>query len=155
MQVDITFLELLKMVFDDVQPNEVYINKNIYRWTALHKDYYNIETGYSLGAEIQQVIPFEIANLVSKKVISYDRDILTNQEKDYLATVLYPYKDKVDYVQKIAIEQKENSDYRLVIAFNDENPNMLMPTFAYNSEEYKNMRAGQHYTLEDLKIYKE
>ena len=67
MQIDITFLDLLQMVYNDTQPSEVNVYKNIYRWIPVKKDYYNTATGYSLGTEIQTIIPFEITNLVSKK----------------------------------------------------------------------------------------
>ena len=119
MLADITFLDLLKMVYDDTQPSEVTINKNVYKWFPMRKDYYNVATGYTLGTEIQKVIPFEVTSLVSKKIINYDREVLTNSEKDYLSDLLYPYIDIVDYVEKIPIEQKEKADYRLVITFND------------------------------------
>ncbi len=153
MLADITFLDLLKMVYDETQPSEVAINKSVYRWFPVQKDYINIATGYTIGIEIQKIIPFEITNLVSKKIISYDREILNNAEKDYLSDLLYPYMDIVDYVEKIPVEQKEKSDYRIVIVFNDGNPNLLLPSFSYDSEKYKNMRPLQKYTLEELKLY--
>ena len=153
MLADITFLDLLKMVYDDTQPSEVTINKNVYKWFPMRKDYYNVATGYTLGTEIQKVIPFEVTSLVSKKIINYDREVLTNSEKDYLSDLLYPYIDIVDYVEKIPIEQKEKADYRLVITFNDGNPNLLLPAFPYDDEQYKNMRPGQKYTLDELKLY--
>lgn len=150
---DITFLDLLKMVYDDTQPSEVRMSKNVYRWQPVQKDYYNISTGYSLCAEMQQIIPFEVVNLVSKKILNYDREILTNDEKDYLSGVLYPYIEIIDNVQKIPIEQKEKADYRLVIQFTDGNPNLLLPSFPYDAPQYVNMRPGQKYSLEDLKLY--
>lgn len=153
MLADITFLDLLKMVYDDTQPSEVTIGKNTYKWIAMQKDYMNLTTGYSLCTELQKVIPFEVSSLVSKKLINYDREILTNEEKEYLSTILYPYIDIIDTVQKIPIEQKEKADYRIVIQFNDENPNLLLPSIPYDSDQYKNMRPGQKYTLEDLKLY--
>ncbi len=153
MLADITFLDLLKMVYDDTQPSEVTIGKNTYKWIAMQKDYMNLATGYSLCTELQKGIPFEVSSLVSKKLINYDREILTNEEKEYLSTVLYPYIDIIDTVQKIPIEQKEKADYRIVIQFNDENPNLLLPSIPYDSDQYKNMRPGQKYTLEELKLY--
>ena len=153
MLADITFLDLLKMVYDDNQPSEVTINKNVYKWLPMQKDYINVSTGYSLGAEIQKVIPFEVNSLVSKKIINYDREILGPEEKEYLANVLHPYIDIIDSVQKIPIESKEKSDYRIVVLFNDDNPNLLMPSIPYDSEQYKNMRPSQKYTLEELKLY--
>ena len=153
MLADITFLDLLKMVYDDTQPSEVTIGKNTYKWIAIQKDYMNLATGYSLCTELQKVIPFEVNSLVSKKLINYDREILTNEEKEYLSTILYPYIDIISTVQKIPIEQKEKADYRIVIQFNDENPNLLLPSIPYDSDQYKNMRPGQKYTLEELKLY--
>lgn len=154
MQIDITFLDLLQMVYNDTQPSEVNVYKNTYRWIPVKKDYYNTATGYSLGTEIQTVIPFEITNLVSKKIISYDKEVLSPEEKDYLSEMLYPYANIIDHIQKIAVEpQKDQSDYRLVVVFNDGNPNMIMPSFPYNAPQYHNMRAGQHYTAEELKLW--
>lgn len=153
MLADITFLDLLKMVYEDTQPSEVTMGKNSYKWIPVQKDYLNLATGYTLGTELQKIIPFEITNLVSKKIINYDREILSNEDKEYLAGVLYPYIDNVDAVQKIPLEQKEKSDYRIVVQFKDNNPNLLLPAFPFNSEQYKNMRAGQRYTLEELKLF--
>ena len=154
MLADITFLDLLKMVYEDTQPSEVTINKDVYKWIPVRKDYINVASGYTLGAEIQKVIPFEVSSLVSKKIINYDREILTEEERDYLNSVISPYIDIVESIQKIPLEtQKEDSDCRIVIQFNDGNPNLLLPSFTVNSEQYKNMRTGQKYTLEELKLY--
>ena len=70
--------------------------------------------------------------------------------------VISPYIDIIDNIQKIPLEtMKENSDCRIVIQFNDGNPNLLLPSFTVDSGQYKNMRTGQKYTLEELKLYNE
>ncbi len=153
MLAEISLLDLLNMIHEDVQPSEVFINKNKYRWISVKKDYYNIATGYSLMAEVQQVIPLETSAIVSKKILNYDRELLTPEEKEYLIAVLSPYKDKIEGIKKIPITQDEKSDTRLVITFSDEDINMTMPKIPYDDDKYCNLRVGQKYTADELKLW--
>lgn len=75
----------------------------------------------------------------------YKPNILEEKEKEYLAAVIKPFRDRVKYITKYIYPAKE--EYLLIVMYNGER--MSFPTFKKETM-YKGMKVYQEYTLEDL-----
>lgn len=75
----------------------------------------------------------------------YKPKILEEKEKEYLAAVIKPFRDRVKYITKNIYPAKE--EYLLIVMYNGER--MSFPTFKKETM-YKGMKVYQEYTLEDL-----
>lgn len=71
--------------------------------------------------------------------------ILDAKEKEYLSSVIKPFRDKVKYIAKWYY--KMTGGYYIVIRL--ENENIYLPMFKENTM-YKNMKIHKEYTLEEL-----
>lgn len=77
-------------------------------------------------------------------------DILTNEEKEYLSTVIKPYRDKITYIEKvndlIPLKRKfiRIGYYESNVEHSANFPNLP------NNEMYKGMKENKPYTLEEL-----
>lgn len=75
----------------------------------------------------------------------YKPNILEEKEKEYLAAVIKPFRDRVKYITKYIYPAKE--EYLLIVMYNGER--MSFPTFKKETM-YKGMKVYEEYTLEDL-----
>ena len=75
----------------------------------------------------------------------YKPNILEEKEKEYLAAVIKPFRDRVKYITKYIYSAKE--EYLLIVMYNGER--MSFPTFKKETM-YKGMKVYEEYTLEDL-----
>lgn len=75
----------------------------------------------------------------------YKPNILEEKEKEYLAAVIKPFRDRVKYITKYIYSEKE--EYLLIVMYNGER--MSFPTFKKETM-YKGMKVYEEYTLEDL-----
>ena len=73
-----------------------------------------------------------------------DETVLTDEERDYLDTVIAPFRDKVEYIKKI--ELSETDCYIKIILTGD---SATLPCFDIN-EWFVNMENETHYTLGEL-----
>ena len=74
-----------------------------------------------------------------------DKEILDKEEKKYLWNIIRPFKDKVEGVKKCgSMSEREYISIKL----KNEVP-VCLPYFSKDSM-YKNMKAGRHYSLEEL-----
>jgi hypothetical protein len=70
--------------------------------------------------------------------------ILDKEEKEYLSSVIRPFRDKIKNIAKITVS--EEKEY---ISISLNNDTVLLPNFKRNTM-YKNMEANKEYTLEEL-----
>lgn len=75
----------------------------------------------------------------------YKPNILEEKEKEYLAAVIKPFRDRVKYITKYIYPAKE--EYLLIVMYNGER--MSFPTFKKETM-YKGMKVYEEYTLEEL-----
>lgn len=71
--------------------------------------------------------------------------ILTDKEREYLSTVIKPFRDRVKYIAKYEYDTNEQF---IEIEINDVLP-LIFPLFEEN-EYYKGMEVDKKYTLEEL-----
>lgn len=76
-------------------------------------------------------------------------DILTKEEKEYLANVIKPFRDRVCYIKKVECINKYFISIKINSKFlNCEEEYIALPFF--QNEMYKGMKSDKDYTLEDL-----
>ena len=81
------------------------------------------------------------------EVIKIPRGLLTEQERDYLYSVIKPFRGKVQHISKLT---GKNGEYICIdIRFDWEEDSILLPRFAAGTL-YKGMRIGMEYTLREL-----
>jgi len=74
------------------------------------------------------------------------KEILDKEEKEYLASVIKPFRDRVDYIEKLPFNT--NGCYiNIVIDFEDDC--ITLPTFDKN-DMYLGMKINEEYSLEEL-----
>lgn len=100
-----------------------------------NKDYYYSK---EMIAEVKR--PIEYETIYKRK-----EPILDDKEKEYLSSVIKPFKDRVKYIAKWYY--KMTGGYYIVIRL--ENENIYLPMFKENTI-YKNMKIHKEYTLEEL-----
>ena len=75
--------------------------------------------------------------------------ILNEKEKEYLSSVIKPFRDKVSLISK---RSNENGQFiSIEIEEKPHNNNMFFPYFEEGSM-YKGMEINKHYTLEELDL---
>lgn len=78
----------------------------------------------------------------------YVEPLLNKQELEYLAGVISPFKDRVNYIYK-----KELTKHGSITIVYDETIYLQLPTFKAG-EMYRGMEANRKYTLEELGLCK-
>ena len=73
------------------------------------------------------------------------REILEEVEKEYLRTVIKPFRKKIDYISKNILEYNKFE----FISIGLRGDSMTFPKFKKNTM-YKGMMSGKEYTLEEL-----
>ena len=90
-------------------------------------------------------------NLLSGKyeVINITKNILTEQERHYLSSVVKPFREKILHISKLT---GKNGEYICIdIRFDWEEDSILFPSFATGTL-YKGMEIGMEYSVKDLGI---
>ena len=81
------------------------------------------------------------------EVIKIPRGLLTEQERDYLYSVIKPFRGKVQHISKLT---GKNGEYICIdIRFDWEEDSILLPRFATGTL-YKGMEIGKEYSVKDL-----
>ena len=84
------------------------------------------------------------------KIIKPSESILNDAEKDYLSTVIKPFRDRVIWIKKID-SPTQNYEY-IKICYQDHNYTTIVldfPDFKVDAM-YKGMETAKEYTLEEL-----
>ncbi len=114
---------------------------SIYRSSWInHKDFYS-------NKFLDQEVEIEIPD-----------DILTKEEKEYLSTIIKPFRNDVIYIAKYkftgCIEITEYYHIRISVKSKvkrEPDETIDLPRFpCLDNEKYKGMKVGKQYTLEDL-----
>jgi len=82
-----------------------------------------------------------------KTIYKREEPILDDKEKEYLSSVIRPFRDKVEYIVKKNVFAKI---YYIYIRLNDDSADL--PNFKENTM-YKNMKLDEEYTLEELGLW--
>ena len=83
-------------------------------------------------------------------VFERNEEILDETEKRYLANVIRPWGDIVDYIVKLrSVEQNEIKEY--IVIFTVENDKIVFPEFKADTM-YKEMEVNKKYSLEELRL---
>lgn len=81
-------------------------------------------------------------------VFKRKEEILDETEKRYLASVIRPWRDIVDYIAKLrSVEQNGIKEY--IVIFTVENDKIVFPEFEADTM-YKEMEVNKKYSLEEL-----
>lgn len=83
-------------------------------------------------------------------VFERKEEVLDETEKRYLAGVIRPFRDKIEYIEKInrvLIPEKKDKEYLKIILKNDDMMNL--PDFEGDSM-YKGMKTNRKYALKEL-----
>lgn len=90
--------------------------------------------------------------------IEIETDILSEKEKEYLKSIIKPFKDKVKYIEKkISMNCTGSTFYYITIATKSVvNDNIMeitaLPYFNLESKMYNGMELNKEYTLKELKL---
>ena len=84
-----------------------------------------------------------------KKIIKLPKPILNEKEKEYLSSVIKPFRDKVSLISK---RSNDNGQFiSIEIEEKPHNNNMFFPYFEEGSM-YKGMEINKYYTLDELDL---
>lgn len=100
----------------------------------------NIDNGVLEGMTLGKTYTLEELGLYASK------DILSDKEKEYLSTVIKPFRDEVEFIMKDYTDD-DKQEY-IEIAIKDE-VSILFPYFK-KSTMYASMERCKKYTLEEL-----
>ena len=81
------------------------------------------------------------------KVIKLPKPVLTDEEKEYLSTVLKPFRNEIDYIYKCSTYRGEK-EY-IAISFKRITRDMFFPEYPTGTM-YKGMILNKEYSLDDL-----
>lgn len=88
--------------------------------------------------------------------IEIETDILSEKEKEYLKSIIRPFKDRVKYIEKkISMNCMGSTFYYITIATKSvANDNIIeitaLPYFNLESKMYNGMELNEEYTLKEL-----
>ena len=115
-----------------------------FKFTEDYLMYYNTEGDYWNKASFHT-----LCNLLNGKyeVIKLPKSILTKQERNYLSSVVKPFREKILHISKLT---GKNGEYICIdIRFDWEEDSILLPKFATGTL-YKGMEIGKEYSVKDL-----
>ena len=115
-----------------------------FKFTEDYLMYYNTEGDYWNKASFHT-----LCNLLNGKyeVIKLPKSILTKQERNYLSSVVKPFREKILHISKLT---GKNGEYICIdIRFDWEEDSILLPKFAAGTL-YKGMEIGKEYSVKDL-----
>lgn len=106
---------------------------------------------YWLIYEDKWVRSASLNNLITGEytIIKLPKQILTDKEREYLSSVIKPFRDKVSLISK---RSNDNGQFiSIEIEEKPHNNNMFFPYFEQGTM-YKGMEINKYYTLEELDL---
>ena len=82
-----------------------------------------------------------------RKLIKLQKPVLTDEEKEYLSTVLKPFRNEIEYIYKCSTYRGEK-EY-IAISFKKITRDMFFPEYPTGTM-YKGMIRNKEYSLDDL-----
>ena len=115
-----------------------------FKFTEDYLMYYHTEEDYWEKASFHT-----LCNLLNGKyeVIKLPKSILTKQERNYLLSIVKPFKEKVQHISKLSSKNGESSC--IDIRYDWEEDSIVLPKFAAGTL-YKGMEIGKEYSVKDL-----
>lgn len=132
----IKLADLCNLIAQGNQPKRITYRESVYEYRdgRYENDYYGVFV-LAFGKEYLD------------ESITYTDTILTNKEREYLSTVLKPWK-----LQPMAIEKVSRSGRYEYIAVRFIDEAIVFPQFIAG-EHYKGMEPGKRYSPEDLELW--
>ena len=92
-----------------------------------------------------------LCNLLNGKyeVIKLPKSILTKQERNYLLSIVKPFKEKVQHISKLSSTDGES--ICIDIRYDWEEDSIMLPKFAAGTL-YKGMEIGKEYSIKELNL---
>ena len=81
----------------------------------------------------------------------HEEQVITDTEREYLAAVIKPFRDRVEYIEKVVADGKDccYTDCYIFIRFTDKSNDMSFPVFCEN-DMYNGMEMYKKYTPKEL-----
>ena len=144
-----TMGDLLNSIMNNTQPKEIVfkdLNTNYesdkYYWVDEYKQYRTVRCEPAIIT-----VSEKIAN---DTVVEYNVSILTAQQKQYIANIIKPFRDKVTGIIKLPGES--NKEYIEIIYKDGSSISFIdLPPFEKNTM-YTGMERSHHYILKELEI---
>ena len=144
-----TMGDLLNSIKNNTQPKEIVfknLNKNYesekFYWVDGCKQYHNVQ------CEPARIIIGE--KVLNDIIVEYNVSILTAQQKQYIANIIKPFRDKVTGIIKLPGES--NKEYIEIIYKDGSSISFIdLPPFEKNTM-YTGMERSHHYILKELEI---
>lgn len=96
--------------------------------------------------ELVKIHNIKVIKIERKQTIYEYKEILDDEEREYLGDFIRPFKNKITYIEKLATNDKEKE--WLCIGLKREQ-GVILPYFKANAM-YKGMKLNKEYTLEEL-----
>ena len=117
-----------------------------FKFTEDYLMYYYTEGDYWEKASFDT-----LCNLLNGKyeVIKLPKSILTKQERNYLLSIVKPFKEKVQHISKLS--SKDGESICIDIRYDWEEDSIILPKFAAGTL-YKGMENGKEYSIKELNL---
>ena len=117
-----------------------------FKFTEDYLMYYHTEGDYWNKASFDT-----LCNLINGKyeVIKLPKSILTKQERNYLLSIVKPFKEKVQHISKLS--SKDGESICIDIRYDWEEDSIMLPKFAAGTL-YKGMEIGKEYSIKELNL---
>lgn len=142
MKKEIKLIDIINMISEDKLKDKIRIkfNNDIYTFDKFTNSFYDDEDNnlcddYNILTFLNDDIDIEAPK----------QEVLTKEEKEYLGSVLKPFRDKFKLIKKQVVIGEAN-EY-LVIVLSDDI--FSLPNFKRNTM-YKRMKLNKEYNLKDL-----
>lgn len=137
----VSYDEIGEIVSISCDNKSVYVNFPSHReWHGLEKELVLIKEG-----KFFKILPNNFTGTLEvKNGYIVEKEILDEEEKEYLSNVIKPFRDKIEYIAKNTFKGDE---YIKIIIKND--CDIYFPCFEKETM-YKDMKINKKYTLEEL-----
>ena len=107
--------------------------------------------GFNHPYEVERVSfsgnPIITGYMVNNKVLTVvNRPILDEKEKEYLSSVIRPFRKEIGYIRKNDFIGEDECEYIEIVL---EKENIIFPNFEKGTM-YKNMKLNKKYTVKEL-----
>lgn len=117
-----------------------------FKFTEDYLMYYHTEGEYWEKASFDT-----LCNLLNGKyeVIKLPKSILTEEERNYLSSVVRPFREKIQHISKLS--SKDGESICIDIRYDWEEDSIMLPKFAAGTL-YKGMEIGKEYSIKELNL---
>lgn len=114
-----------------------------------HEDFIALRNEYTSMFNVSKSEIIEVKRPCQYKTIYKRKEILTEEEKDYLRAVIKPFRNQIISITK---HEYNYQDEQYILIKSDKNKAYYLPDFASNTI-YKGMGLDKEYTLEELGLW--